>query len=69
MFHSDIIFEEIKDSITSTSINIIWLINKGFKWVDYGGLHRTGVPTMIYVIFKSINPETRIGALNFKGKL
>ena len=37
-----------------------------YEWTDDGGLMGNKEPTMIYIIFKSINPATSIGVSNLK---
>ena len=39
-----------------------------YEWTDDGGLMGNKEPTMIYIIFKSINPATSIGVSKLKDK-
>ena len=37
-----------------------------YEWADDGGLIRNDLPTMLYLLFKSTKPATRIGFSNLK---
>ena len=40
-----------------------------YEWADTGDIISNDEPTMIYLIFKGINPSTRIGFSNLKYKI
>ena len=56
----------IEGSIKNISLKKISLDQGGYEWSEYGIPKRNDGHTMIYFIFKSINPATRIGASNLK---
>ena len=59
----------IEGSITKTSLKKLRLHRGEYKWTDAGGLIRNNGPNMIYLIFKIINPDTRIGVSNLKDEI
>ena len=65
----DMISKAIEGSITKTSLNKTRLHQKKYDWDDTGGLIRNDVPTMLYFLLKSINPDTRIGVYNLKDEI
>ena len=48
------------------SLNKIWLHQGEYEWVGTGGLIRNDGFTIIHLLFKSINPSTRIVVYNLK---
>ena len=40
-----------------------------YELADDGGTISNGVPTMIYLLFKSTNPDTSIGVYNLKDEI
>ena len=63
---SDVIYKPIDVSMTNTSVKKLRLHQREYEWADYGGLINNDVPAIIYLLLKSINPETRIGIPNLK---
>ena len=66
---SYIIAKAIEVSITKTSLNKIRPHRGVYEWADYGGIISNYGPTMLYLIFKRINPVTRIGVSNLKEEI
>ena len=60
------IAKEIEGSITKTYQKKLRLHHREHSWIDNGGLIRNDVPTMLYLILKSTNPDTIIGVSNLK---
>ena len=58
------IAKEIKVSITNTYLKNIRLHRGKHEWADTGGLISNDGHTMLYVLFKTINPATRIDVGN-----
>ena len=60
------IFKAIKGSIKNTYIRKLRLHCTKYEWRYDGGIIRNDGTTMIYLIFKRINPATRIVFSNLK---
>ena len=58
-----------RSQFTKTSLKKLRLHPGLYECTDAGGLVRNYVPTIIYLIFKSINPDTRIGLSNLKDEI
>ena len=56
----------IEVSITNTSFKKIRIHQKEYEWSEARSLISNYGPTMIYILFKSINPNTRIGISTLK---
>ena len=53
-------------SIKNAYINKLRLHRFEYYWADTGGVIRNYEPTMLYLLFKIINPATRIIVSNLK---
>ena len=60
------IAEAIEGPITKTSINKLSLHRVEYEWAEDGGLIMNDGPPIIYLLFKCIDPDTRIGVSNLK---
>ena len=60
------IYNVIEGSIKNNSLNKLSLSRVCYERADNGGLMRNYGPTMIYLLFKIINPYTSIGVSNLK---
>ena len=58
------ISKAIEDSITKTSLKKLRLRIGEYEWDNAGGIIRNHESTIIYLLFKIINPATRIGVSN-----
>ena len=67
--HSKMVAKEIEDLITKPSLKKIRINRKEYQWKDAAGPTSSGGPTMIYLLFKNINPTTSIGVSNLKEKI
>ena len=63
------IAKAIKVSIKNTYIKKLRLHQGEYEWADNGGIISNYVPTMLYLILKSINPATGIGFSNLKDEI
>ena len=63
------ISKAIEVSITKTSLIKIRLFQREYEWADDGSIIRNDVSTMLYILFKRINPATRIGVSNLKDEI
>ena len=63
---SDMIVKEIVGSITKTSLKKLRLHLREFEWKYAGGPISNDVPTIIELIFKTINTSTIISVSNLK---
>ena len=63
---SYMIAKAIYVSIKNISLNKLRLHQREYEWADTGGLIRNDGPTMIYLIFKSINPAKMIAVSTLK---
>ena len=63
---SYILAKAIVGSITKISINKLRLHRRVYEWTDDGGIISNHGPTMLYLVLKSINPDTSIGVSNIK---
>ena len=52
--------------ITRTYIKKLRLHLGQYEWSDDGGIIRNDVHTILYLLFKSINPDTNIGVSTLK---
>ena len=66
---SDMIAKSIEGSITKKYPKKLRLFQGEYERSDAGGLIRNDGPTMLYPIFKIINPATRIGVSNLKDEI
>ena len=66
---SDMIVKAIKGSTKKTSLKILRLHCMEYEWIDTGGLIINDGPTMLYLISKSIIPDTIIVVLNLKNEI
>ena len=66
---SDMISKGIEGSITKTYLKKLRFHCGEYEWAEAGGIISNYVPTMLYLIFKSINPAIRIGVLNLKDEI
>ena len=62
----DMIYKTIKGSIKNISIKKLRINWREYDWNDTGGLIRNDITTIIYLLFKTIKPSTRIGVYNLK---
>ena len=62
----NMISKAIEGSITNNSLKKLRLSWKEYEWSYDGGLIRNDGPTMIYLLFKIINPATQIDISNLK---
>ena len=62
----DKIAKEIEGPITDKSLKKIRINYGVYEWIDSGLLISNDGPTMLYLVFKNINPDTRIGVSNLK---
>ena len=62
----DKIAKEIEGPITDKSLKKIRINYGVYEWIDSGLLISNDGPTMLYLVFKNINPDTRIGVFNLK---
>ena len=60
------IAKAIDGSIKNISLNKLRLHQREYEWADTGGIIRNDGPTMIYLIFKRINPDTMIAVSTLK---
>ena len=60
------IAEEIDGSITKTSLKKLRLHHGVYEWKYSGSNINNYVPTMLYLILKSVNSSTKIGVSNLK---
>ena len=60
------IAKAIEGPLFKTSIKKLSLCPGLYYWTDAGGIIRIDGPTMVYLIFKIINPSTRMGVSNLK---
>ena len=60
------IAKEAEDSVTKTSPKKLKLCWGEYEWDNAGGIKINDVTTMFYLLFKIINPDTRIGVSNLK---
>ena len=60
------ISKAIEIPITNTAIKKLKLHRGGYEWSEAGGITRNDGPTIFYLLFKSINLDTRIGVSNLK---
>ena len=58
-----------EDSIANTLLKKLRIHQMEYKWDDNGYIIMNYGPTMIYLIFKIINLDTRIGVSNLKGEI
>ena len=58
--------KSIYGSFSNTSLKKLMLHRGWYEWAGYGGIIMNGVPTMLYLLFKSINPDISIGVSNLK---
>ena len=56
----------IEGSVTKTPLNKLSINLGEYELSDTGVIIRNYGPTMIYLLFKIINPATRIGVSNLK---
>ena len=63
---SDIIHKAILGSITKTYADKLRLHRGEYEWSDAGGMIRIYAHTILHLLFKSINPATRIGVSNLE---
>ena len=63
---SDMIAKANEGSITKTSLNKFRLHQGEYEWYYDGGIIRNDGPTMLYFLFKSTNPDTRMDVSNLK---
>ena len=63
------ITKAIWGSITKTLLKKLRLDLREYKWSGARGLIRNIVPAMLYLLFKIINPDTRIGVSNLKDEI
>ena len=61
---SYMIAKAIKGSITKTSLDKLIIRQGGYEWTDDEGLISNDGPNILYLLFKIINPATRIGVSN-----
>ena len=66
---SDMLSKEIDGSIIKTSLNKLRLHCGEYECAEAGGILSNDGHTMLHIIFKSINPATRIGVLNLKDEI
>ena len=62
----DIIANAMEGSITKTYLQKIRLYREEYEWADAEGFISNYGPTMLYLLFKIINPATIIGISNLK---
>ena len=60
------ISKAIEGSITKIYLKKIILHRREYEWANSGGVIRNDGPTMLYLLFKIMNPATRIDFLNLK---
>ena len=65
----DIIAKEVKGSIKNTYLSKLRIHCREYEWTYYGGIIRNDGTTMLYLIFKIINPATGIIVLNLKDEI
>ena len=58
--------KEIEGSITNTSLNKLMIHLREYEWSDTWVIIINHGPNIIYFLFKSIYPATRIGFSNLK---
>ena len=63
------IAKEIKGSITNKYLKKLMLHHREYEWTYYEGIKSNDGTTMLYRIFKSINPATRIVVSNLKDEI
>ena len=63
------IAKAIDSSITKTSLKKIRLRQGGYQLAETGGLIINYGPTILYLLLKIINIDTRIGVSNLKYKI
>ena len=64
--HSNIIAKAVEELVTKINIKKLMLHHGEYEWTGYGGLVRNDGHTMICLILKIINTDTRIGFSNLK---
>ena len=63
------ITKAIEGSITKTYIRKLRISCREYECKDYGGIIGNDGPTILYLIFKRINPDKMIGVSNLKDEI
>ena len=61
--------KEIEVSVTKTTLKKIRFSQGEYEWTESGGIIRNDGPTMLYLLFKTINPDTSISVSNLKDEI
>ena len=59
----------MRDKFSKTYLKKLNIHYKEYEWTDAGGIIMNDLPTILYPLFKIIEPYTRIGVSNLKDEI